>query len=183
MTNSTKSLKPLDPAAIRLLVVHCTATKRNRPFSVESLIACCVAKYGQCSYHYYVRRNGDVIPVLPESVQGVHARHYNGCSLGIVYEGGLGENGIAADTRTEAQKHSLYELLKELTAEYPNARIIGHCELPKQRVPIELVLDWLGGDGSRQSQLPRVAKKCPCYLPSKEYAELQPEARSKIINP
>ena len=96
--------------------------------------------------------------MLSESVQGVHARHYNYCSLGIVYEGGLDENGKAADTRTEAQKHSLYELLKELTAEYPSARILGHCELP------------------------RVAKKCPCYFPSKEYFELQPENRCKIIH-
>ena len=105
-----------------------------------------------------MRRNGVVVPLLPESVQGVHARHYNYCSLGIVYEGGLDENGKAADTRTDAQKHSLYELLKELTADYPQARILGHCELP------------------------RVAKKCPCYFPSKEYAELQPDARAKIIH-
>ena len=115
---------------VSLLIVHCTATKSNRPFSVENLIACGEAKYGQCSYHYYVRRNGDIIPLLPESVQGVHARHYNYCSLGIVYEGGLNENGVAADTRTEAQKHALYELLKALRAEYPQARILGHCELP-----------------------------------------------------
>ena len=148
-----KSLKALKPENIKLLIVHCVANKCNRPFSVENLKACGEAKYGQCSYHYYVRRNGDVIPMLSESVQGVHARHYNYCSLGIVYEGGLNEKGVAADTRTDAQKHSLYELLKELTADYPDARILGHCELP------------------------HVAKKCPCYLPSKEYAELQPESR------
>ena len=146
-------MKPLKHDSVKLLIVHCVANKCNRPFSVENLIACGVAKYGQCSYHYYVRRNGDVIPLLPESVQGVHARHYNHCSLGIVYEGGLNEKGVATDTRTDAQKHSLYELLKDLTADYPDARILGHCELP------------------------RVAKKCPCYLPSKEYAELQPESR------
>lgn len=146
-------MKPLKHDSVKLLIVHCTATKCNRPFSVENLIACGKAKYGQCSYHYYVRRNGDVIPLLPETVQGVHARHYNYCSLGIVYEGGLDENGRAADTRTAAQKHSLYELLKDLTADYPQARILGHCELP------------------------RVAKNCPCYLPSKEYADLQPENR------
>ena len=143
-----KSLNPLKK--VSLLVVHCTASKCNRPFSTENLIACGEAKYGQCSYHYYVRRNGDVIPLLPESVQGVHAKHYNHCSLGIVYEGGLNERGIADDTRTEAQKHSLYELLKDLHDDYPEARILGHCELP------------------------HVAKKCPCFLPSQEYAELQP---------
>lgn len=150
-------MKPLK--SVKLIIIHCVANKCNIPFSVKNLIACGEAKYGQASYHYYVRRNGDVVPLLPESVQGVHARHYNYCSLGIVYEGGLDENGKEADTRTEAQKHSLYELLKALTAEYPQARIMGHCELP------------------------RVAKKCPCYFPSKEYAELQPENRlAKVIH-
>lgn len=145
-------MKPLKHSAVKLLIVHCVANKCNRPFSVESLIACGEAKYGQCSYHYYVRRNGDIIPLLPESVQGVHARHYNHCSLGIVYEGGLDENGHADDTRTEAQKHALYELLKDLTQDYPDARILGHCELP------------------------HVAKTCPNFLASKEYASLQPKA-------
>ena len=141
-----KQLKPLKK--VSLLVVHCTATKCNRPFSVENLVACGEAKYGQCSYHYYVRRDGEVIPLLPETVQGVHARHYNYCSLGIVYEGGLDENGSAADTRTDAQKAALWSLLKDLTRDYPEARILGHCELP------------------------HVAKRCPCYLPSKEYSQL-----------
>ena len=145
-------MKPLK--SVKHLVIHCTATKCNKPFSVENLIACGKAKYGQCSYHYYVRRNGDVIPLLPETVQGVHARHYNYCSLGIVYEGGLDENGHPADTRTETQKHSLYELLKALTAEYPDARILGHCELP------------------------HVAKQCPCFPCSSEYTSLQPDARA-----
>jgi N-acetyl-anhydromuramyl-L-alanine amidase AmpD len=146
-------MKPLKHDSVKLLVIHCVACKCNRPFSVKNLIACGKAKYGQCSYHYYVRRNGDVIPLLPESVQGVHARHYNHCSLGIVYEGGLDEKGRAADTRTDAQKAALWSLLKDLTSDYPDARILGHCELP------------------------HVAKKCPCYFPSKEYADLQPDAR------
>ena len=146
-------MKELKPSAVKLLVVHCVANKCTRPFSVENLIACGEAKYRQCSYHYYVRYNGDVIPLLPESVQGAHARHYNHCSLGIVYEGGLDENGQIADTRTEAQKHSLYELLKDLTHDYPEARILGHCELP------------------------HVVKACPCFPASKEYADLQPGAR------
>lgn len=145
-----QSFKPLKK--VSLLIIHCTASKCNRPFSTKNLIACGEAKYGQCSYHYYVRRNGDIIPLLPESVQGVHARHYNHCSLGIVYEGGLNEHGIADDTRTEAQKRSLYELLKDLHEDYPEARILGHCELP------------------------HVAKECPCYYPSQEYAALQPDS-------
>ena len=146
-----KQLKPLKHDDVKMLVVHCVANPCNRPFSVENLIACGEAKYGQCSYHYYVRYDGSVIPLLPECVQGVHARHYNHCSLGIVYEGGLNEKGEPADTRTEAQKHALYELLKDLTRDYPHARILGHCELP------------------------HVAKSCPCFPASEEYAALQPK--------
>ena len=142
-------MKPLK--SVKLIIVHCVANRCNRPFSVENLINCGKAQYGQCSYHYYVRYNGDIIPLLPETVQGVHARHYNHCSLGIVYEGGLDAQGKAADTRTEAQKRSLRQLLKGVTLDYPDARILGHCELPG------------------------VAKKCPCYLPSEEYADLQPQ--------
>ena len=143
-------MKPLKHEAVKLLIIHCSATRCNKEFTVDGLIATGKARFGQPSYHYYIRTNGDVVPILPESVQGVHARHYNHCSLGIVYEGGLNAHGIADDTRTEAQKRSLYELLKDLHEDYPEARILGHCELP------------------------HVAKKCPCFLPSQEYAELHP---------
>ena len=135
--------------SVKLLIVHCVANRCDKPFSVEKLIACGKAKYGQCSYHYYVRYDGTVVPLLPESVQGVHAKGYNSCSLGVVYEGGLNENGVPADTRTEQQKHALYELLKALVHDYPSARILGHCELPG------------------------VHKRCPCYKASTEYTDLQ----------
>ncbi len=144
-------MKPLK--VVKYLVVHCVGNPCNKPFSVESLINCGKQKYGQVSYHWYVRRNGDIIPLLSESVQGIHVKGYNWCSLGIVYEGGLDEQGQPADTRTEAQKHSLYELLKDLTRDYPDARILGHCEFP------------------------RVAKACPCFMASKAYADLQPSNR------
>jgi N-acetyl-anhydromuramyl-L-alanine amidase AmpD len=46
----------------------------------------------------------------------------------------------------------MFALLKELTAEYPDARIMGHSELP------------------------HVAKSCPCFSASTYYASLQPES-------
>ena len=149
-------MKPLK--VVKYLVVHCVACRCNRPFSVESLINCGKQKYGQVSYHYYVRYDGSVIPLLPESVQGIHVKGYNWCSLGIVYEGGLDEHGHPADTRTEAQKHALYELLKALTADYPDARILGHREFP------------------------RVHKDCPCFQASTEYASLQPKIGSSVLS-
>ena len=142
-------MKPLKAQDVKWLVVHCSASRCNRPFTVERLIETGRQRFGQPSYHYYVRRNGNVVPILPESVQGVHAVGYNHCSIAVCYEGGLDENGKAADTRTELQKASLYELLKQLRRDYPQARIIGHRELP------------------------HVAKDCPCFSCA-EYADLQP---------
>ena len=141
--------------SVKLIVVHCVGNKCNRPYSTENLIATGKARFGQVSYHYYIRRDGSIEALLPENVQGIHARHYNHCSLGIVYEGGLNEKGVAEDTRTEAQKTSMRSLLEELTETYPEAHIIGHCELP------------------------HVAKDCPCFPASKFYADLQPENRCK----
>ena len=70
MVLNAEGMKELKHSAVKLLVVHCVACKTSRPFSVENLIACGKAKYGQCSYHYYVRLNGEIVPLLPESVQG-----------------------------------------------------------------------------------------------------------------
>ena len=143
-------MKQLKAQDVKWLVVHCSASRCNRPFTVERLIETGRQRFGQPSYHYYVRRNGCVVPILPESVQGVHAVGYNHCSIAVCYEGGLDENGKAADTRTELQKASLYELLKQLRRDYPQARIIGHRELP------------------------HVAKDCPCFSCA-EYTDLQPK--------
>ena len=148
-----KSLIPLNHDDVKLIVIHCSATRCDRDFSVDNLIATGKAKFGQASYHWYVRRNGNLVPILPETVRGAHVRGYNRCSLGICYEGGIGRGGQATDTRTPQQKATLYELLKQLHRDYPQARIIGHRELP------------------------HVAKSCPGFTASTEYADLQPENR------
>ena len=147
----SKSLIPLNHDDVKLIVIHCSATRCDRDYSVDNLIATGNAKFGQPSYHWYVRRNGNLVPILPETVRGAHVRGYNRCSLGICYEGGIARGGQATDTRTPKQKHALYELLKQLHRDYPQARIIGHRELP------------------------HVAKDCPGFTASTEYADLQPQ--------
>ena len=82
-----------------------------------------------CGYHYYITRDGQLHMGRPEEMVGAHARHYNAHSIGICYEGGLDEKGRPADTRTPAQKLTLHTLLISLKADYPDAEIMGHCEL------------------------------------------------------
>jgi len=133
---------------IDLIVVHCSATRCDRSFPVTRLIACHQARFGFTGYHYYITRDGQTYQTRHENLVGAHARHYNQHSIGVCYEGGLNEHGIPEDTRTEAQKHALWALLKSLKVDYPDAQILGHCELP------------------------HVTKSCPNFLASKEYASL-----------
>ena len=133
---------------IDLIVIHCSATRCNRNFPVESLIACHQARFGFTGYHYYVTRDGQMYQTRHENLVGAHAKHYNQHSIGICYEGGLNEQGQPADTRTPAQKHALVALLRSLKVDYPDAQILGHRDLPGVR------------------------KACPCFDAMTEYQDL-----------
>ena len=135
---------------ITLLVIHCSAVRPDQTSSAAQIDTWHRRQGWKLGigYHYVVRRDGQIESGRPEWMVGAHCKNHNAHSLGICYEGGLNEQGKPADTRTEAQKATLWHLLKSLKVDYPNAKIIGHCELP------------------------HVAKDCPCFLASKEYAEL-----------
>ena len=68
---------------INLIVIHCSATRSDRRFSVEDLIACHDARFGFTGYHYYITRDGQVYQTRHENLPGAHARHYNQHSIGI----------------------------------------------------------------------------------------------------
>lgn len=133
---------------INLIVVHCSATRCDRPFSVTALIRCHADRFGFTGYHYYITRDGTTYQTRHEQLIGAHAKNYNRNSLGICYEGGLDEQGKPADTRTKAQKLSLLKLLKRLKKEHPQAQILGHRDLPN------------------------VKKACPCFDAKSEYSQL-----------
>ena len=116
---------------INLIVIHCSATRSNQRFTVEMLKACHNARFNGkgIGYHYFIEKDGKVFQTRDENEIGMHARHYNAHSIGICYEGGLDEKGRPADTRTPAQKLTLQTLLTSLKFDYPDAEIVGHCEL------------------------------------------------------
>ena len=130
---------------IDLIVIHCSATRSDRRFSVEDLIACHDARFGFTGYHYYITKDGTTYQTRHEQLVGAHARGYNQRSIGICYEGGLTPEGEYDDTRTARQKVALKRLLKELRKRYPQAHILGHRDLP------------------------HVSKACPCFDAETEY--------------
>lgn len=133
---------------INLIVVHCSATREDRPYPVTALIADHRQRFGFTGYHYYVARDGTVFQTRHENLIGAHARHYNRHSIGVCYEGGINRKGREDDTRTEAQRSALRHLLKSLKTRHPNAQILGHRDLPD------------------------VHKSCPCFNARDEYALL-----------
>ena len=133
---------------IDLIVVHCSATRCDRRFSVEDLIAWHDARFGFTGYHYYITRDGRMYQTRHENLVGAHAVGYNQHSIGVCYEGGLTPEGRPDDTRTREQKAALVALLRSLKVDYPDARILGHRDLPN------------------------VHKDCPCFDAKSEYQSL-----------
>mgnify|MGYP002674277410 CR=1 FL=1 len=148
---------------INLIVVHCSATRENQNFSIEDLEACHKARgFAEIGYHYYITKDGTLYPGRHEDKVGAHARHYNQHSIGICYEGGLDKNGHPADTRTEAQKITLEELLYSLAQDYPDATILGHRDLPGVK---KNVLVLIPRHGSRKLiSICRRDSSCICIL-------------------
>ena len=133
---------------INIIVIHCSATRSNRTYSVTQLIRDHAKRFGFTGYHYYITRDGQTYQTRHENLVGAHARGYNKHSLGVCYEGGLNERGQSEDTRTEAQKRALLRLLRRLKKAHPDARILGHRDLPD------------------------VHKDCPCFDAMPEYQNL-----------
>ena len=116
---------------VRLLIIHCSATRYDRDFPVEALRASHKARgFADIGYHFYIRRSGIVTQHRRLLEVGAHVRGLNRCSIGICYEGGLDESGKTADTRTPEQKERLRELLWKLHTLFPHALIVGHRDLP-----------------------------------------------------
>ena len=131
-----------------MIVIHCSATRCNKPYPVTTLIADHLERFGYTGYHYYITRSGHTYQTRHENLKGAHAKGYNAHSIGVCYEGGLDEHGAAADTRTPAQKRSLLALLRAIKADWPDALILGHRDLPN------------------------VHKDCPCFDAKSEYSQL-----------
>ena len=91
------------------------------------------------------------ISMRDEDTVGAHARGYNAISLGVCYEGGLDENGKAADTRTPRQKEALHRLVHELLQRYPEAKVVGHRDLSPDTNYNGIVDPW------------ERIKECPCF--------------------
>lgn len=134
------------------IIVHCSATKAGWDFSAADIDRW----HRECGfngigYHYIVRLDGKIEKGRDLLLAGAHCRGWNEGSVGICYIGGLNEKGLPADTRTNAQKRVMYQLIMDLQKEYGILQVLGHRDTSPD----------LNGDGIIEPY--EYVKFCPCF--------------------
>lgn len=131
---------------IKEIIIHCSATPEGKDFRAKDVDRWHKAKgWDGIGYHYIVCLDGTIEAGRPEEKIGAHAQGHNQRSIGICYIGGVDAEGVAKDTRTEAQKRAMLNLISMLKAKYPNVDVYGHNEV--------------------------AAKACPCFNARNEYKD------------
>ncbi|MFA5450599.1 MAG: N-acetylmuramoyl-L-alanine amidase [Dehalococcoidales bacterium] len=146
---------------INLIVIHCSATSELKDYTPEMMERDHRERgFNSAGYHFYIRRSGYRHPLRPLQLVGAHVLGFNKESIGVCYEGGINAKGKPADTRTDAQKEAMKQLLEELVVLYPDAQIVGHRDLSPD----------LNGDGVISPD--EWIKQCPCFDAKKEYKNI-----------
>ena len=122
---------------IKEIIVHCSATAEGKDYTVADITRWHKQRgFSTIGYHYVIYRDGSVHLGRDVNVSGAHCTNHNSISIGVCYIGGCAKDGkTPKDTRTEAQKKSLWELLTKLMQLYPKAKIHGHRDFAKKACP------------------------------------------------
>lgn len=130
---------------INRIIWHCSATPEGRHVSTSTIKAWHKGRgWSDIGYHYVIELDGRVYEGRPIAKQGAHVKGHNKDSIGICYVGGLDSSGkVAKDTRTSAQKATLYTLTAQLLREHPGATVHGHNEYDNKACPsFNAGADW-----------------------------------------
>ena len=134
------------------IIVHCSATKAGQDFTAADIDRWHRERgFNGIGYHYVIRLDGRLEKGRDVSLIGAHCKGWNERSIGICYVGGLNENGQPADTRTNAQKRVLYQVIMDLQREYGILQVLGHRDTSPD----------LNGDGVIEPY--EYMKACPCF--------------------
>jgi N-acetyl-anhydromuramyl-L-alanine amidase AmpD len=149
------------------IIIHCSATRESQAVTVEQIDEMHrlrgffrplqAEKLKHIGYHYYIRRDGIVYPGRLETEQGAHCAGYNSRSIGVCYEGGLDAAGRPKDTRTEAQKIAIRNLVAILCRKWTVTEILGHRDTSPDK----------NANGTVEPS--EWTKACPCFDAKTEY--------------
>ena len=134
---------------INYIIIHCSATKAGRDFHAKDIDKWHKERgFDEIGYHVVIDLDGTVENGRSVSKPGAHCKGHNTDSIGVCYIGGLDDKGNPCDTRTEAQKQALLDVVWTYKKIYPNAKVVGHRDMPN------------------------VHKACPCFNAKEEYKNI-----------
>lgn len=157
---------------VKKIVIHCSATSNGKALGDSLLTAAqridiwhaqrgfkrTPSNYQQFNphlkhlgYHYVIDTDGTLETGRKVGEVGAHVKGHNLHSVGICLVGGVNSNKRNHGEYTEKQWQTLHRLLRELEAQYPDARICGHRDLSPD----------LNGDGTINPN--EWVKDCPCF--------------------
>lgn len=144
---------------IDAIVIHCSATRAGQDVRAADIDKWHKERgFAMIGYNYVVDLDGTIEVGRPLNRDGAHCNtaglsgvSYNKHSIGICYVGGLDAFGNAADTRTDAQKIAMEQLVHELMGKYPIKEVIGHRDASPDK----------NGDGKITPN--EWIKMCPCF--------------------
>lgn len=128
---------------ITRIVVHCSDTPNGRETSAEDIHRWHSEQgWDGIGYHHVVKLDGEIEAGRPRFWQGAHADPFNKNSIGVCL---VGRDEFNAD-----QMRALEGLVLSYKAEYPDAQVLGHCDLnPAKTCPNFDVKAWWAGVKNR----------------------------------
>ena len=101
------------------IILHCSATREGQDIRANTIREWHKQRgFEDIGYHYLIDLDGKIEKGRPEEMVGAHCTGHNSDSIGICYIGGCDKSMNAKDTRTEAQKHTLLDLVYLLLENY-----------------------------------------------------------------
>ncbi len=158
------------------IIIHCSATRAGQDFRAKDIDRIHKQRgFAQIGYNFIIDLDGTVENGRPLSIDGAHCNtkgfsevSYNKHSIGICYIGGLDITGQPADTRTEAQKNALRDLIAKLCKEYNIIELLGHRDTS------------LDLNGSGEVEPAEYIKACPCFDVRSEFSNF---LRNAVVKP
>lgn len=119
------------------IFIHCSATPEGRDVKTETIKSWHVKGNGwsDIGYHFVIELDGAVKNGRPLHRSGAHTKGHNATSIGICYVGGVDKDKNAKDTRTDAQRKAMDQLIADLKMDHPTATIHGHNEFAAKACP------------------------------------------------
>ena len=125
----------------------------------------------ECGYHWLILRDGAAVQCRHEDMIGNHCPGVNGISVSVCMIGGHNDKGKPESNFTKDQWVTLHQLMDALTRKYPEAEVVGHCDVAAEETscPSFDVKDWWRKTQERK------------HL--KENSDAEPTGQSEETNP